>query len=87
MEARTVLNGEVDTSFDISEPSLREAPASGRRHHTTSSERSEQQRAVYPPAKGGWDEGSTLRAWSFAYETKRREHKNLAKPVTDRREI
>src|SRR5262249_16472650 len=34
--------------------------------------------------RGDGDEGSTLRAASFAYETKRREHKNRAKPVTDR---
>src|SRR5262249_39824103 len=29
------------------------------------------QRPAYPPAKGGWDEGSTLRTTFFAYETKR----------------
>src|SRR5262244_1839402 len=33
---------------------------------------------------GDGGEGSTLRAASFAYETKRREHKTRAKPVTDR---
>src|SRR5215813_11426752 len=64
-QAEAVLNGKV------TEPSLREAPAYGRRHHTTSSERSEQQRAAYPPAKGGWDQGSTLGTGFFAYKNKK----------------
>src|SRR5262249_30923270 len=44
----------------------------------------EKHRAAYLPVQGDGGEGSTLRAACFAYETKRREHKNRAKPVTDR---
>jgi len=74
VEARPLLNGKVDTRLDIGEPSLWEAPAYGRRHHTTSSERSELTKGgLVLPLEGDRADRLYLRAVVFRVWNKKEE--------------